>query len=476
VTAPRTDYDAALDRAVVHAKAWLDSMPERDVPPRMSADEIGPSFAGPLPDGPTDPAEVIDLLAALAEPGLMAIPGGRFFGWVMGGTLPAALAADWLTSAWDQNTGMRFATPAAAAAEEAAGDWILELLGLPKGADVGFVTGATMANFTGLAAARQHLLTKAGWDLNRLGLNGGPRITVLVGAERHDTIDLALRYLGLGEPTAVDADDQGRIKLDALAHALDATTGPTIVCLQAGNVHSGAFDPIGPAIELAHAHGTPGDTWVHVDGAFGLWAAASPSLRPLVLGLENADSWATDAHKTLNVPYDCGLAIVRRPEAVRAALGVHTSYLIAANGGPGDPFEKVPELSRRARGIPVWAALRSLGRNGVADLVDGLVKNARAIAAGISEIEGAEVLNDVVFTQVCVAFDDDAQTRAVIAELLADGTAWMSGSRWHGRDVLRVSVSNWSTDDDDVAASVDAVRRAAHAVRHASVGAGNTGK
>jgi glutamate/tyrosine decarboxylase-like PLP-dependent enzyme len=473
MTAPRSAYDAALDRAVVHAKAWLDSMPERDVAPRMSADEIAPSFAGALPDGPTDPAVVVDLLAELAEPGLMAMPGGRFFGWVIGGTLPAALAADWLTSAWDQNTGMRFATPAGAAAEEAAGGWILDLLGLPAGADVGFVTGATMANFTGLAAARQHVLTKAGWDLNRLGLNGGPRISVLVGAERHDTIDLALRYLGLGEPTIVDADAQGRIKLDALAQALGDATGPTIVCLQAGNVHSGAFDPIGRAIALSHAHGEPGETWVHVDGAFGLWAAATSSLRPLVPGLANADSWATDAHKTLNVPYDCGLAIVARPAAVRAALGVQASYLVPATGGPADPFEKVPELSRRARGIPVWAALRSLGRSGVADLVDGLVKNAKAIAAGISEIEGAVVLNDVVFTQVCVAFEDDARTLAVTAQLLADGTAWMSGSRWHGRDVLRVSVSNWSTDDADVAASVDAVRRAARAVRLTSVGGGH---
>ena len=473
MTARRSVYDAALDRAVVHAKAWLDSIPERDVAPQQSADEIAPSFAGPLPEGPTDPAEVVDLLAALAEPGLMAMPGGRFFGWVIGGTLPAALAADWLTSAWDQNTGMRFATPAGAAAEEGAGGWILELLGLPSGADVRFVTGATMANFTGLAAARQHVLSRAGWDLNRLGLNGGPRVNVLVGAERHDTIDLALRYLGLGEPTVVEADDQGRIKVDALAKALSETTGPTIVCLQVGNVHSGAFDPVGPAIEVAHAHGAPGATWVHVDGAFGLWAAATPSLRSQIKGLENADSWATDAHKTLNVPYDCGLAIVARPEAVRAALGVQASYLIHANGGPGDPFEKVPELSRRARGIPVWAALRSLGRSGVADLVDGLVRNARAIAAGISEVEGAQILNDVVFTQVCVAFEDDAQTRAVTAQLLADGTAWMSGSRWRGRDVLRVSVSNWSTDDDDVAASVDAVRRAAQAARLASVGGGH---
>ena len=441
----------------------------------MSADEIAPSFAGPLPDGPTDPAEVVDLLAALAEPGLMAMPGGRFFGCVIGGTLPAALAADWLTSAWDQNTGMRYATPAAVAAEEAAGGWILELLGLPASADVGFVTGATMANFSGLAAARQQVLAQAGWDVNELGLNGCPPVRVLVGAERHDTIDLALRYLGLGAPIPVAADEQGRIRIDALAAAFDAGSGPTIVCLQAGNVHSGSFDPIAEAVALAHRQGGPGQRpWVHVDGAFGLWAAATPTLRRLVPGLADADSWATDAHKTLNVPYDCGIVIVAQSEALRAALGVHASYLVAANGGPADPYEKAPELSRRARGIPVWAALRSLGRDGVADLVDGLVRHARAIAAGIEAIDGAQVLNDVVFTQVCVAFEDDERTRAVTAQLLADGTAWMSGSRWRGRDVLRVSVSNWSTNDDDVEASIDAVRRAANAVRLASVGRGNT--
>jgi glutamate/tyrosine decarboxylase-like PLP-dependent enzyme len=475
VSARRDTFDAALDRAVVHAKAWLDSMPDRDVPPRLSADEIAPSFAGALPDGPTDPAEVVDLLAALAEPGLMAIPGGRFFGWVMGGALPAALAADWLTSAWDQNAAMRYATPAAAAAEETAGGWLLELLGLPVGADVGFVTGATMANFSGLAAARQQVLAQAGWDVNAKGLGGSPPIRVIVGAERHDSVDLALRYLGLGAPIPVAADDQGRIRVDALAAALDAWSGPTIVCLQAGNVHSGAFDPIAEATQLAHRHGTPGSRpWVHVDGAFGLWAAASPSLRPLVPGLADADSWATDAHKTLNVPYDCGIVIVAQPDALRAALGVRASYLVSADGPAGDPDEKVPEMSRRARGIPVWAVLRSLGRDGVADLVDGLVRHARAIAAGIEAIDGAQVLNEVVFTQVCVAFEDDERTRAVTAQLLADGTAWMSGSRWHGRDVLRVSVSNWSTDDDDVEASIDAVRRAANAVRLASVGQGNT--
>ncbi|HEY5049276.1 MAG TPA: pyridoxal-dependent decarboxylase [Acidothermaceae bacterium] len=475
MSAQRATYDAALDRAVVHAKAWLDSLPDRDVPPRLSADEIAPSFAGPLPDGPTDPAEVIELLAALAEPGLMAMPSGRFFGWVIGGALPAALAADWLTSAWDQNSTLRYATPAAAAAEEAAGGWLLDLLGLPVGADVGFVTGATMANFSGLAAARLQVLAHVGWDVNTKGLNGSPPIRVIVGAERHSAVDVALRYLGLGEPTPVAADDQGRIQVDALAAALDAGSGPTIVCLQAGNVHSGAFDDIGEAARVAHEHGTPdARPWVHVDGAFGLWAAASPSLRLLVRGLADADSWATDAHKTLNVPYDCGIVMVARPAALRAALGVRASYLISSDGPVGDPDEKVPELSRRARGIPVWAALRSLGRDGVADLVDGLVRHARAIAAGLETIDGAQVLNDVVFTQVCVAFEDDERTRAVTAQLLADGTAWMSGSRWHGRDVLRVSVSNWSTDEGDVEASVEAVRRAANAVRLASVGQGNS--
>jgi glutamate/tyrosine decarboxylase-like PLP-dependent enzyme len=282
-------------------------------------------------------------------------------------------------------------------------------------------------------------------------------VRVLVGEDRHGTVDLALRYLGLGTPTTVAADSGGRLRLDALADALSAgPDGPTIVVLQAGNLHSGAFDPLPEAIELAHEHGA----WVHIDGAFGLWAAASPRLRHLVQGHAGADSWATDAHKTLNVPYDCGVAVVARPAAVRDAMGMHASYLVH-DEGPGDPFAKVPELSRRARGVPVWAALRSLGRSGVADLVDGLAANARALADGIGAIEGAEIVNDVVFTQVCVAFGDDERTRAVIDRVLADGTAWMSGSRWRDRAVLRISVSNWSTDADDVAASVASVRRAA---------------
>jgi glutamate/tyrosine decarboxylase-like PLP-dependent enzyme len=457
VTAPAKAYDAALDRVVAHTRSWLESLPMRPVPPAAGADELLAQFGGALPDGPSQAADVVDRLAALAEPGLMAMPSGRFFGWVIGGTLPAALAADWLISAWDQNNSMRYATPATAAAEEAAARWLLDLLGLPAGADVGFVTGGTMANFTGLAAGRQQVLSDAGWDLDRLGLFGAPPVRVLVGNERHDSVDLILRYLGLGAPTTVAADEQGRIRLDALADALEAGSGPTLVCLQAGNVHSGAFDPIAEATALAHDHGA----WVHVDGAFGLWAAASPALRHHLQGYETADSWATDAHKTLNVPYDCGVAIVARPAALRAALGVQASYLVLAGPGSSDPFEKVPELSRRARGVPVWAALQSLGRSGVADLVDRLAGHARALAAGIADVPGAEVLNDVMFTQVCAAFESDERTREVIARLLSDGTAWMSGSQWRGRDVLRCSVSNWSTDEADVMASVEAVRRAA---------------
>jgi glutamate/tyrosine decarboxylase-like PLP-dependent enzyme len=459
MTAPLRAFVPALDRASFHAREWLASLADRPVPPRASADDVLAALGGALPDGPTAPEEVVDELAAAVEPGLMAMPSGRFYGWVIGGTHPAALAADWLTSAWDQNTAMRHATPGTVAVEEAAGAWVLDLLGLPAGADVGFVTGATMANFTGLAAARQRVLTEAGWDVDRLGLTGSPRVRVLVGEERHGTVDLALRYLGLGAPTVVAADDQGRLRVDDLERALAAAEGPAVVCLQAGNLHSGAFDPVAAATEVAHAHGA----WVHVDGAFGLWAAASRRLCGLVQGLATADSWATDAHKTLNVPYDCGVAVVAEPQWLRAAFGMQAVYLAVAQGA-GDPLERVPELSRRARGVPVWAALRALGRTGVEDLVDRLAAHARAFADGIAAIDGAEVVNDVVFTQVCATFGDDARTRAVTARLLADGVTWMSGSHWGGREVLRVSVSNWSTDEADVERCVDAVRRAAAAV------------
>lgn len=456
MTADPHDFGEALDRAHAHAVEWLASVPTRPVAPRVTADELAKSLDAPLADGPSDAAAVVDELAAVAEPGLMAMPSGKFFGWVIGGTLPAALAADWLVTAWDQNAAMRYATPATAAIEQAAGDWILDLLGLPGGSDVGFTTGGTMANFVGLAAGRQSVLDGAGWDLNTLGLAGGPRITVFAGRERHASVDLALRYLGLGLPVLVDADAEGRIIPAALAVAMRDVTGPVILCLQAGNLHSGAFDPMRECVAIAHEHGA----WVHVDGAFGLWAAASPLYRERLDGLDTADSWATDAHKTLNVPYDCGIAVVASPAPVRRALGVQTSYLINADHGPGDPFDKVPELSRRARGVPVWAALRSLGRSGVVRLVEGLAANARALADGLARLPGVEVLNDVVFTQVSLAFGDDENTRRVTKHLIDGGLVWMSGSHWQDRDVLRISVSNWSTDATDVADAISAVERA----------------
>lgn len=454
------DYDEALTRAAGHARSWLGSLDERRVAPSVTADELAPVFGGPLPAHGCDPADVIDILAEGAEPGLMAMSSGRFFGWVIGGTYPAGLAADWLVSAWDQNAAMRYATPATAAIEEAAGYWLLELLSLPPGSDVGFVTGATMSIFSCLSAARFSVLDRVGWDVHCDGLTGAPKVHVVVGEERHVTIDLALRYLGLGRPSrVVAADEQGRIRIDALAEALAAIPSgePIILCLQAGNLHSGAFDPFTEAIALAHERGA----WVHVDGAFGLWAAASPALAHLTAGMEAADSWTTDAHKTLNVPYECGIAVVADPSALRAALGAHASYLVADEAGPGDPHEKAPEFSRRARGVPVWAVLRSLGRTGVTALIDRLASHAGSIAAGIAEIEGAEILNEVGYTQVSVAFESDERTRAVTERLIAEGAVWMSGSHWRGRDILRVSVSNWSTDGDDVTFAVDAVRRAA---------------
>lgn len=451
-----TSYRSALDRASTGAMEWIESIPSRQVAPDKDVDEMLKVFAGPLQDHPIEPVEVVDALVRLAEPGLMAMSSGRFFGWVIGGTLEASLGADWLVSAWDQNAGMRYASPATAAIEQVAGEWLLDVLGLPKESDVGFTTGATMANWTGLAAARAYLLDRAGWDVNIKGLQGAPLLTVLAGAERHTSVDLALRYLGLGAPTVVPANDEGRILIDALGAALEEAEGPVIVCLQAGNLHSGAFDPMAEAIEIAHQHGA----WVHVDGAFGLWATASPSLRPMLRGVEDADSWATDAHKTLNVPYDCGVAIVARAGAARAALGTDTAYLIRMAGDAPDPYDLVPELSRRARGVPVWAALKQLGRSGLTSLVDGLVANARALAVDLAALPGVSVLNDVVFTQVCLSFGSDESTREVTRHLIDEGAVWMSGSRWQDQDVLRISVSNWSTDAADVAESVSAVKRA----------------
>ncbi|MFJ3913553.1 pyridoxal phosphate-dependent decarboxylase family protein [Streptomyces vinaceus] len=445
----------ALRRAYEHASRWLASLDGRPVPARASVEEIVGALGAELPDGPSPPSDVVDLLATACEPGLTAFPGGRFYGFVIGGTEPAALAADWLVSAWDQNCVMRAVSPAYAAAEDIAGGWLLDLLGLPGGSAVGFTTGAMMANFTCIAAGRDAVLRRAGRDVARDGLAGGPAVRVLVGEDRHMTVDLALRYLGLGRPEPVAADGQGRIVPEALRDALaSGGRSPTIVVLQAGDIHSGAFDPFAETIRTARAS----DAWVHVDGAFGLWAAASPRYAHLTAGCAEADSWATDAHKTLNVPYDCGLAIVRDTSALRAAMGKRGDYLIQHD--EGDPTDKVPELSRRGRAFTVWAALRSLGRSGVAELVERLCRHAGAFATGIAGIDGARLVNDVVFTQVCAEFGSDERTERVLARLLADGTAWISGSTWRGRRVMRISVSNWSTTDEDVARTLAAIRRA----------------
>ncbi|MGA8846509.1 MAG: pyridoxal-dependent decarboxylase [Nocardioides sp.] len=454
---PAETTHAALMSAAIHARRWLDGVDARSVPARSDVEALVPLIGGPLPAEGCDAGRVVDEVAAV-EAGLMASQSGRFFGWVMGGTLPAALAADWLVSAWDQNAGMRDATPGVVALEEAAARWILDLLQLPASADVGFVTGATMANFTCLAAARGAVLQRVDHDVHADGLTGSPRVHVLVGEERHDTVDLALRYLGLGAPTVVSADNQGRVRLEALSKAIGAVPigAPLIVCLQVGNVHSGAFDPVAEAAALAHAR----DAWVHVDGAFGLWAAASPRLTRRLGATDAADSWATDAHKTLNTPYDCGVAIVRDPVAMRAAMGVHASYLLDEESGPGNPYERVPELSRRARGVPVWAALRSLGRTGVTELVDTLADRAAEIAAGLSALPGVRILNDVTYTQVCLCLEDDDRTRAVGARLHEDGRILLSASRWRGRDVLRISVSNARTSASDVATVVEVVAAA----------------
>jgi glutamate/tyrosine decarboxylase-like PLP-dependent enzyme len=464
------DHTALLEQVSEIAAGYLGSLGDRPVWARASYDDMLASLGGPLPEGPTEPASVVAELATKAEPGLTATPSGRFYGFVIGGVHPAALGADWLTTAWDQNAGLTAIAPANAACETIAGGWLLDLLGLPPTASVGYVTGGMQANFTCLAAARHDVLARAGWDVERRGLVGAPPVRVVVGADRHGTIDLAIRYLGLGTDslTVVPSDDQGRISLDGLTEVLEAGTGPTIVCLQAGEIHTGAVDPLAPACDAAHHRGA----WVHIDGAFGLWAAAAAAaeVRALTAGAERANSWATDGHKTLNVPYDCGFAIVRDQVTHRATFGARSPYLIATESG--DPCELVPELSRRARGFPVWAVLRSLGRSGVADLIDGLCRNARRFAAGVADIPGVTVLNDVVFTQVTFAFGSgpeagangaggDELTQEIGRRVLADGSAVLTPSTWRGRAVLRCSVSNWSTTEDDIDRTVAVLARLA---------------
>ncbi len=448
------DDDEALSRAGEHARRWLASLEDRRVPPFGTADDARERLGHELPEHPRRPSEVIDHLAAAVEPGLMASSSGRFYGWVRGGAFPVALAADWLIAAWDQNASMRDWAPGVVAVEEVAGEWMLQLLGLPATSSVGFVTGGTMANFACLAAGRERVLDRAGWDVTASGLTGAPRVRVLAGAERHTSIDLALRYLGLGAPQVVAADDQGRIDPHDLRQRLAEGEGPAIVCLQAGNIHSGAFDPFRTAIQVAREHGA----WVHVDGAFGLWAAASASLAHLTDGLQLADSWATDAHKMLNVPYDCGVAIVADAAAARKAMFVQADYL--PQKASEDPYHYVPEMSRRARGVPVWAALSALGAEGLRSLIDRLVASARAIAEGLERVPGARVLNDVVYNQVCVAFDSDERTLEVFERVLAEGIVMPSPSVWRGKAVIRVSVTNWRTGPDEVRATVDAFARA----------------
>lgn len=456
----RPHDEALLGLAHRHAAAWLDALSERPIPPRATTDEVADALGRDLPEHGEPAAEVIERLAERVEPGLMATGSPRFFGWVIGGAQPVALAADWLVSTWDQNTALRVLAPGVIAAEEIAGAWLVELLGLPAGSEVGFTTGATTAQTVAFASARDEVLRRVGWDATRDGLAGGPRVRFIVGEEGHGTVDLAGRYVGLGEPTRVPVDEQGRIRIDALRRTLEAEDGPAIVVLQAGNIHSGAFDDLRAGIAVAHDAGA----WVHVDGAFGLWAAASPRHRHLVAGLEAADSWSTDAHKTLSVPYDCGIAIVADGRAMTQALSVHASYL-QADGVVADPHEKVLELSRRARGIPTWAVLRHLGRDGVAALIDRLAGSARVIADGVDALPGVEVLNDVVFTQVCIALEDDVATEALSARLWADGEVLAMTSRWHDRAVVRFSVSNWGTDVAEARRTVAAVERALAAMR-----------
>jgi glutamate/tyrosine decarboxylase-like PLP-dependent enzyme len=433
----------ALRKAAELAEEHLAGIADRRVGAALSYEDVVAALDGPLPEHGEDPVAVIEQLAATAGPATVASPGPRYFGFVTGGALPAALAADWLVSAWDQNAFSRVSSPAAAAVEAVVERWVLDALGLPREAAVGVTTGATTANFVGLAAARHAVLERAGWDVEAAGLFGAPEIRVLVGEQVHASLLSALRYVGLGADRAerVPTDDQGAMRADALR--LDDR--PTIVCAQAGEVATGAVDPLDAIADAAAAHGT----WVHVDGAFGLWAAASPRYRHLTRGAERAQSWAVDAHKWLNVPYDGALSIVADRAAVRAAMSMRASYLPDEEGR--EPIDYVPEASRRARALPIYAALRQLGRSGIADLVDRCCALARRLAAAMEELDGAEVLNDVVLNQVLVRFgDSDAVTRAVIEHVQRGGEAWLGGTVWNGQAAARVSVSNWSTTEEDI--------------------------
>jgi glutamate/tyrosine decarboxylase-like PLP-dependent enzyme len=443
-----------IDAAAEHAAGYLDSVPERPVQAALTPSEARAGLHDELGDDPVDPRQVLDELVADAEPGITAMGSPRYFGFVIGGALPAAAAADWMATAWDQNAGLASPTPAVAAIEEITGGWLLDLLGLPSQSSFAFVTGAQMASATALAAARHRVLADAGWDVERDGLIGAPRVRVIAGEERHVTIDRALRLLGLGIGALELAagDERGAMRPEALAERLDVGEGPAIVCAQAGNVNTGAVDPLDEICELAAKAGA----WVHVDGAFGLWAAAAPSYAPLLRGCDRADSWATDAHKWLNVPYDCGLAFVADAEAHRAAMTAQASYLQQGEA-VREPVDWNPEFSRRARAIPVYAALRSLGRRGVAELVWRLCACAERFAERLGEKQGIEILAQGL-NQVLVQLDQDAEvTDRIVAEIQREGTCWMSATTWRGRRCMRISVCNWQTTAEDVDRSIDAV-------------------
>lgn len=453
------DTTELLKDAASRAAHYLDGLKHRPLEPSREAVEGLRRLDGPLTQKGSPPEEVVALLDEVVSPATLAMAGPRFFGFVIGGALPVTLAANLLASAWDQNTAFHDVTPGTAALEAVASRWLRELFGLPEGVSAGFVTGATMANFTALAAARHRVLTDVGWDVEADGLFGAPPVTVVVGAEVHPAVRKALGLLGMGKTrvTEVEVDDQGRMRPDRLP----TLAGSAIVILQAGNVNSGAFDPFPELIGRAHEAGA----WVHVDGAFGLWAAASPRLRHLTAGLESADSWTTDFHKWLNVPYDSGIAFTRDADAHREAMAVTAAYL--PRSAERDPSDYTPELSRRARGVEVWAALSALGSEGVAELVERNVRQAQRFAAGLSEA-GFAVLNEVVLNQVVVAFGSPELTREVVKAVQEDGTCWVGPTVWQGRTAIRISLSSWATTDEDVELSLSAMTRVANEMQQRS--------
>jgi glutamate/tyrosine decarboxylase-like PLP-dependent enzyme len=444
-----------LDDAAHRASQYLESLATRPVAPSANAIAALSRLDEPLPETRTDAHRVLRMLDELVTPATMAMAGPRFFGFVIGGALPVSLAANWLAGAWDQNAGLYASTPGVARLETVALRWLNDLFGFPPATVGAFVTGATMANFTALAAARHEVLRQAGWAVEADGLFGAPPITVIVGDEAHPTLLKSLGLLGLGRTrlTRVPTDSQGRLR----AEQLPRLVGPTIVCLQAGNVNTGAFDPFEVVIAAAHAAGA----WVHVDGAFGLWAKVSPKHAPLTKGLELADSWATDAHKWLNVPYDSGLAFVRAAAALPAAMAITADYLPTDNP-QRNPSDFTPELSRRARGVEIWAALRTLGRDGLAEMIGRNCRGAARFAQRLS-LAGFEIINDVVLNQVLVSFGSPKRTRRVIEAVQADGTCWCGVTVWQRRTAMRISVCSWATTDEDIEKSADAIIRiAAH--------------